>query len=214
MLISDFAIRRPVVTIVTMLALSVFGLIALFQVKTDEFPDVQPPFVLVGLIYPGASPDGVEREVLEPVEEAIAAISGVKKMQGTAQDGYGQIVIEFQFEKTLLEATSRDTVRSRSWTGKPCRMLRNEWTEAWEAEGNPKPLGMPMQFMVTSNAVQRGHLYPEQAKDVNFNPVGQIVGRMNKMRPTREVVFDLVSECIDATERLQGLMNSTTEASA
>jgi len=116
--------------------------------------------------------------------------------------------------KTLLEATSRDTVRSRSWTGKPCRMLRNEWTEAWEAEGNPKPLGMPMQFMVASNAVQRGHLYPEQAKDVNFNPVGQIVGRMNKMRPTREVVFDLVSECIDATERLQGLMNSTTEASA
>src|SRR5690606_32185689 len=95
-----------------MLALSVFGLIALFQVKTDEFPDVQPPFVLVGLVYPGAAPDGVEREVLEPVEEAIAAISGVKKMQGTAQDGYGQIVIEFQFEKTLLEATQdvRDAI--------------------------------------------------------------------------------------------------------
>ena len=112
MLISDFAIRRPVVTIVTMLALSVFGLIALFQVKTDEFPDVQPPFVLVGLIYPGASPDGVEREVLEPVEEAIASISGVKKMQGSAQDGYGQIVIEFQFEKPLLEATQdvRDAI--------------------------------------------------------------------------------------------------------
>ena len=112
MLISDFAIKRPVVTIVAMLALSVFGLIALFQVKTDEFPDVQPPFVLVGLVYPGAAPDGVEREVLEPVEEAIAAISGVKKMQGTAQDGYGQIVIEFQFEKTLLEATQdvRDAI--------------------------------------------------------------------------------------------------------
>ena len=73
MLISDFSIRQPVVTIVTMVALVVFGLIALFQVKTDEFPDVQPPFVSVGLVYPGAAPDGVEREVLEPVEEAIAA---------------------------------------------------------------------------------------------------------------------------------------------
>ncbi len=112
MLISDFAIRRPVVTIVSMVALSVFGLIALFQTKTDEFPDVQPPFVLVGLVYPGASPDGVEREVLEPVEEAIASISGVKKMNGSAQDGYGQIVIEFQFEKPLLEATQdvRDAI--------------------------------------------------------------------------------------------------------
>ncbi len=50
-------------------------------------------------------------------------------------------------------------------------------------EGTPEPLGMPLQFMVTSNAVQRGHKYPEQAKDVQFNPVGQIVGRMDKVRP-------------------------------
>ncbi|MCU1496487.1 MAG: putative dioxygenase [Acidimicrobiales bacterium] len=114
--------------------------------------------------------------------------------------------------QSLLEATSRDTLRSRSWTGKPCRMLRNEWTDAWEAEGNPEPLGMPMQFMVTSNAVQRGHKYPEQAKDVQFNPVGQIVGRMNKVRPTRDVIFDMVSECIDATERLNNLMNQSLEA--
>ena len=113
--------------------------------------------------------------------------------------------------QSLLDATARDTVRSRSWTGKPCRMLRNEWTEAWEAEGNPKPLGMPLQFMVTSNAVQRGHKYPEQAKDVNFNPVGQIVGRMNKMRPTRDVIFDMVSECIDATERMTKLMQQSLE---
>jgi NAD(P)H-dependent flavin oxidoreductase YrpB (nitropropane dioxygenase family) len=91
-------------------------------------------------------------------------------------------------------------------------MLRNEWTEAWEEEGNPKPLGMPMQFMVTSNAVQRGHRYPEQAKDVQFNPVGQIVGRMTKSRPAKDVVFDLVEECIESTERLHTLMNVDVEA--
>ncbi|MCB0988253.1 MAG: nitronate monooxygenase [Microthrixaceae bacterium] len=112
---------------------------------------------------------------------------------------------------SLFEATSKDTLRSRSWTGKPCRMLRNEWTEAWDQEGNPKPLGMPMQFMVTSNAVQRGHRYPEQAKDVQFNPVGQIVGRMNKARPAKDVVFDLVEECIESTERLQTLMDVDVE---
>ncbi|HEX2577482.1 MAG TPA: nitronate monooxygenase family protein [Aquihabitans sp.] len=113
---------------------------------------------------------------------------------------------------SYLAASSRDTVRSRSWTGKPCRMLRNDWTEAWEAEGNPKPLGMPLQFMVTSNAVQRGHAYPDQAKDVNFNPVGQVVGRLGKVRPTRDVIFELVSECIDATERVNRLMAQTAEA--
>jgi HAE1 family hydrophobic/amphiphilic exporter-1 len=112
MLISDFAIRRPVITVVTMLALSVFGIVALFKLKTDEFPDVAPPFVSVGIPYPGASPDGVEREVLEPIEEVIASISGVKKIQGSAQDGYGQIIIEFQFDKPLLEATQdiRDAI--------------------------------------------------------------------------------------------------------
>jgi NAD(P)H-dependent flavin oxidoreductase YrpB (nitropropane dioxygenase family) len=105
-----------------------------------------------------------------------------------------------------LAASSRDTVRSRSFTGKPCRMLRNEWTEAWENPDNPKPLGMPMQFMITGEAVARGHKYPTQARDVQFNPVGQIVGSMNRVRQAGEVVMSMVEEYIDVVERLnQGL---------
>lgn len=107
--------------------------------------------------------------------------------------------------QTYLDATSRDTVRSRSFTGKPCRMLRNEWTEAWETPDGPKPLGMPLQMMVTLDAVARGHHYAEQAKAVNFNPVGQIVGRMNSVRPVRQVIYDLANEYFEATERLQSL---------
>lgn len=107
--------------------------------------------------------------------------------------------------QSLLEAGSRDTVRSRSWTGKPCRMLRNEWTEAWEAPENPKPLGMPMQFMVTGEAVTRNHHYPEAAKDVQFNPVGQIVGQLNTMRRTKDVIMEMVQGYLDATERLESL---------
>jgi NAD(P)H-dependent flavin oxidoreductase YrpB (nitropropane dioxygenase family) len=104
-----------------------------------------------------------------------------------------------------LAATSKDTVRSRSFTGKPCRMLRNDWTEAWEAPDNPKPLGMPLQFMVTSEAVARGHRYADKAKDVMFNPVGQIVGQMKQVRPVREVIYGLVQEYLEAVERLQQL---------
>ncbi|HET9040934.1 MAG TPA: efflux RND transporter permease subunit, partial [Gemmatimonadales bacterium] len=112
MLISDFAIRRPIITVVSMLALTVFGLIALLRLQTDEFPDVAPPFVSVAIPYPGASPDGVEKEVLDPIEEQISAISGVKKINGQAEDGFGLITIEFVFEKPLAEATQdiRDAI--------------------------------------------------------------------------------------------------------
>ena len=48
-----------------------------------------------------------------------------------------------------------DRSRSRSWTGKPCRMLRNEWTEAWERPDTPDPLGMPLQYLLTSEAQHR-----------------------------------------------------------
>jgi NAD(P)H-dependent flavin oxidoreductase YrpB (nitropropane dioxygenase family) len=111
---------------------------------------------------------------------------------------------------SLLKATSRDTVRSRSFTGKPCRMLRNDWTEAWAAPDAPQPLGMPLQFMVTADAVARGHRYADKARDVMFNPVGQIVGTLNTVRPVKEVIRQLVEEYLEAVERLQQLTANVT----
>jgi NAD(P)H-dependent flavin oxidoreductase YrpB (nitropropane dioxygenase family) len=108
-----------------------------------------------------------------------------------------------------LAAGSRDTVRSRSFTGKPCRMLRNDWTQAWEGPDSPGPLGMPLQFMVTADAVARGHRYADKAKDVMFNPVGQIVGTMSAVRPVKDVIYRLVEEYLEAVERLEQL--SATE---
>src|SRR5829696_2226139 len=112
MFISDFAIKRPIVTIVSMLALVVFGLIALGKLQTDEFPDIAPPFVTVAIPYPGASPDGVEKEILDPVEEAISSISGVKNVNGVAEDNYATVMVEFLFDKPLTEATQdiRDAI--------------------------------------------------------------------------------------------------------
>ncbi len=109
-------------------------------------------------------------------------------------------------QESYKSATSSDTVRSRSWTGKPARMLRNEWTEAWARDDTPDPLGMPLQFMVTADAVSRLHRYASKAQPVAFNPVGQIVGSMNEVRPVRQVIQELVEEYVDAVERLQGLM--------
>jgi HAE1 family hydrophobic/amphiphilic exporter-1 len=95
MFISDFAIKRPVVTTVTMLALVVFGFFALMSLDTDEFPEVDAPFIFVNVPYPGASPDIVEREVVDPIEEAVAGLSGVDQIQSQALDGFAAIQVIF-----------------------------------------------------------------------------------------------------------------------
>jgi NAD(P)H-dependent flavin oxidoreductase YrpB (nitropropane dioxygenase family) len=108
---------------------------------------------------------------------------------------------------SLLHATSEDTVRSRSFTGKPCRMLRNDWTEAWEKPDAPQPLGMPLQGMVTMDAVARTHRYAGagQTQRVAFNPVGQTVGLMNEVRSCRDVIYELVEGYVEAADRLAAL---------
>jgi hydrophobic/amphiphilic exporter-1 (mainly G- bacteria), HAE1 family len=112
MVISDFAIKRPLITVVTMVALVIFGVFALLKLKTDEFPDVAPPWLTVGIIYPGASPEVVEKEVLDPVEEQVGSISGVKRIMSKAYDGYALLMIEFLYSKDLNEASQdvRDAI--------------------------------------------------------------------------------------------------------
>jgi NAD(P)H-dependent flavin oxidoreductase YrpB (nitropropane dioxygenase family) len=108
-------------------------------------------------------------------------------------------------KESLLAATSRDTVRSRSVTGKPARMLRNEWTEAWERPDAPDPLPLPLQGMVTMDMIARTHRYAETAQKVAFNPVGQIVGTMNQVLPVRAVISKIIDEYLEATDRLREL---------
>jgi len=108
--------------------------------------------------------------------------------------------------EAYMDATSSDTVRSRSYTGKPARMLRNAWTDAWEDPSGPGPLGMPLQNILTAEAnarISRAH-----RKDLVFAPIGQIVGSMNEVKPVRDVMFRLVEEYIEATERLSASLDT------
>ncbi len=106
----------------------------------------------------------------------------------------------------LLAAGSADTVRSKSFTGKYVRMLRNAWTEAWDSGNNPQSLDAPMQMMAVGNALARMRKYPEKAKDLLFVPVGQIVGRMNQTIGAREQLMDIVEEYLEVHERMCALM--------
>ena len=112
MLISDFAIKRPVVMVATMLAIAGFGAFALSALKTDEIPDVKFPVVGVVLAYPGASPEGVEREVLDPIEDRLSGLSGVDKMEANVRDGIAQIAVYFDFGKDVQSASQevRDAI--------------------------------------------------------------------------------------------------------
>jgi HAE1 family hydrophobic/amphiphilic exporter-1 len=103
-LISDLAIKKPIVTIVTMLALTIFGVFALLRTEVDEFPDITFPLVFVGIPYPGATPEQVERDVVDRVEEELAALSGVDEIRSTSTDGFGQILVQFVFEKSPDQA--------------------------------------------------------------------------------------------------------------
>ncbi len=108
----------------------------------------------------------------------------------------------------FLGARSGDTVRSRSMTGKPARMLRSAWTDEWERADGPGPLPMPMQPLLIGPAMARiGRVANEPgAQELATYFVGQVVGSMNTVRPSRRVVLDMVEEFIDTVQRLSGLL--------
>ena len=100
----------------------------------------------------------------------------------------------------LLAASSTDTVRSRALTGKPARQLRTAWTEAWEVPESPGTLPMPLQFILNNYAMRR--IQRSANRELTGMPVGQVVSRMNKVRPSKDVIFDMVEEYIDTMSRL------------
>jgi len=106
----------------------------------------------------------------------------------------------------FLAATSSDTIRSRSRTGKHARQLKSAWTEEWENPETPMPLGMPMQPVLINDAIRRidraAHNEGSGAEQLANYFVGQIVGNMNKSKPSAQVVFDMVDEFIDAVHSL------------
>ena len=103
--------------------------------------------------------------------------------------------------EAFLRASSSDTVRTRVYTGKPARLLKTKWTEAWAEEGAPEPLPMPLQNLLVSDAHNRMNEHGDP--DVISMPVGQIVGRMNEVRPVADVMAELVRGYEEAVARLE-----------
>jgi NAD(P)H-dependent flavin oxidoreductase YrpB (nitropropane dioxygenase family) len=127
----------------------------------------------------------------------------------TTEEAETQPVVKQKF----LAATSKDTVRSRSLTGKPARMLRSAWTDEWERADAPATLPMPLQPALVAEAqmrINRSAASPGSGAEKLANYfVGQVVGSMNKVRPARQVVLDMVTEYAEVAQRFADQVSSS-----
>jgi len=119
-------------------------------------------------------------------------------------------------KQKFLAATSKDTVRSRSLTGKPARMLRSAWTDEWDKADAPPPLQMPLQTALVAEAQLRINKSATQegsgAQDLANYFVGQVVGQMDRVRPARQVVLDMVTEYADVAQEFADQVAASAEA--
>ena len=110
MFLSDFAIKRPVATVVVIIGLMCLGLLALKNLRVNQIPDVEQPVIVVNIPYPGASPETVEREIVNRVEKALQSIPQVYQIRSTSAESNASIVIIFNFKKNMVEAS--DEIRN------------------------------------------------------------------------------------------------------
>ncbi len=115
-------------------------------------------------------------------------------------------------KQKFLAASSADTIRSRSRTGKPARQLKSAWTDEWENPATPMPLGMPAQPLLINQAIARidraAHRPGSGAEKLSNYFVGQIVGNMNTSKPAAQVVYDMIDEFIEATQSLSAQLEA------
>ena len=104
MFLSDFSVKKPLATIVLIIVLMAMGLLALSKLKVNQNPDVDVPVLVVRVAYPGASPDTVEREIVNRLEKPMQSIAGTTKLSAYANESSAVFVFEFDFKKNMIEA--------------------------------------------------------------------------------------------------------------
>src|SRR4051812_1369410 len=104
MFLSNFSIKQPVTTVAIIIVLMCLGLLALTHLRVNQIPDVDMPVMVVTFPYPGASPESVERDIINRVEKSLQSIPQIYELNSTASDGQAQFVIMFDFKKDMSQA--------------------------------------------------------------------------------------------------------------
>ena len=98
---TDFALRRPVTTLMTFVAVTLIGLVSTSLLPLELFPDIRFPAILVTIPYEGSTPEEVERLITRPAEEAIATLSGIKELRSTSTEDQAEIVVFFEWGRDV-----------------------------------------------------------------------------------------------------------------
>jgi hydrophobe/amphiphile efflux-1 (HAE1) family protein len=106
MWISDTSIRRPVFATMVIMSFMVLGIVSMTRLGIDLFPDVSFPFVNISVVYPGASPEEVETLVTKPIEDAVAGINGVKRVQSSSTESLAIVGVELRLEVDAQNAAA------------------------------------------------------------------------------------------------------------
>ena len=146
MFLSDFSIKRPVAMVAIIIALMCLGLMALNQLRVNQIPDVEQPVLVIGIDYPGASPDTVEREIINRVEKALQSITGVDEVRSTANEGNARIVMIFKFSKNMVVAA--DEVRNAIGTVRYKMPTEMREPVLWRVDPSAQPV---MQLALSSS---------------------------------------------------------------
>jgi hydrophobic/amphiphilic exporter-1 (mainly G- bacteria), HAE1 family len=106
MWISDISIKRPVFATMFIMSFMVLGIVSMTRLGIDLFPDVSFPFVNISVVYPGASPEEVETLVTRPIEDAVAGINGVKRVESRSTEGFSRVGLELRLEVDAQNAAA------------------------------------------------------------------------------------------------------------
>ena len=104
MWITRVSINNPVFAVMVMVALCVLGLFAYARLGVEQMPDVSPPGASIEVVYPGAAPEAVEREISKPVESAVNSIAGVRRISSRSQEGRSLTNVEFSLNADMARA--------------------------------------------------------------------------------------------------------------
>ena len=146
MWISDISIRRPVLATMFIVSFMVLGIVSMSRLGIDLFPDVSFPFVNVTVVYPGASPEEVETLVTKPIEDAVAGINGVKRVQSRSTDSLSTVGVELRLEVDAQNAAAEVREKVAAIRGRLPKDIEDPTIVRFDVAGLPI-----MTFAVGSN---------------------------------------------------------------
>src|ERR1700730_9134369 len=99
--LAAFCVKRPIFASVLILVLCVIGIAGYAQLGVDRFPNIDFPLIVIITNQPGASPEDIETEITDKIEEAVNTISGIDELRSVTTEGASQVVVTFLIEKNV-----------------------------------------------------------------------------------------------------------------